>query len=228
MRTIRNFGRYVIIILGFFLGLILFYIVCAYGLSRITVNSDFQESSNDSVFIFLMTNGVHTEIVLPLTSDMINWGHFVNPGDTKSGSGYFRYVAFGWGDKGFYLETPTWADLKFKTAFNALFFLSSAAMHVTFYHDLFESDDCKKIPISKDSYKMMVDYITKSFRLENNLPILIKGASYGTNDSFYEANGRYNLFFTSNTWTNNGLKYANLKACLWTPFDKEILNKYSN
>ncbi|HET6557866.1 MAG TPA: TIGR02117 family protein [Prolixibacteraceae bacterium] len=226
MRTIRNFGRYLITILGVFIGLIVLYLLTAFGLSRITVNSDFQESSKDSVIIFVMTNGVHTEMVLPMTSEMMNWGHFVNPKDTKSGIDYYRYVAFGWGDKGFYLETPTWADLKFKTAFNALFFLSSAAMHVTFYTELNESKDCKKIQISKDSYKMMIDYITQSFRLDNNLPILIKGASYGKNDSFYEAHGTYNLFFTSNTWTNSGLKYANLKACLWTPFDNEILNKY--
>lgn len=226
MGTIRNFGRYVINILGFFIGLILLYLFVAFGLSSITVNSDFQESSKDPITIYVISNGVHTEIVLPMTSEMIDWGHFVNPKDTKSGIDDFRYVAFGWGDRGFYLETPTWADLKFKTAFNALFFLSSAAMHVTFYQDLVEGKDCKKIQISKDSYKMMVHYIILSFRLDNNLPILIKGASYGNNDSFYEAKGTYHLFFTSNTWANSGLKYANLKACLWTPFSKEILNKY--
>lgn len=226
MATIRNVGRYVIRILGFFIGLILLYLFAAYGLSKITVNSDFQEACKDPVVIFVMSNGVHTEIVLPMTSEMINWGQFVNPKDTKSGMDHFRYVAFGWGDKGFYLETPTWADLKFKTAFNALFFLSSAAMHVTFYQDLVEGKDCKKILISKDSYKIMGDHIMKSFRLDNNLPILIRGASYSSNDSFYEANGTYNLFFTSNTWANSTLKYANLKACLWTPFSKEILDKY--
>lgn len=226
MRAIRNFGRYLIITLKIFVGLIIAYLFTAYGLSKITVNSDFQESSKDSIVIFVMTNGVHTEIVVPMSSEMMNWGQFVNPKDTKSGIDYFRYVAFGWGDKGFYLETPTWADLKFKTAFNALFFLSSAAMHVTFYTDLRESKDCKKIQISKESYQLMIDYITQSFRLDHNLPILIKGISYGTTDSFYEANGTYNLFFTSNTWTNSGLKHANLRACLWTPFDDAILNKY--
>lgn len=72
----------------------------------------------------------------------------------------------------------------------------------------------------------MIDYITNSFKQDNNLPILIKGASYGHNDLFYEATGTFNLFFTCNTWANNGLKHAKLKACFWTLFDKGILNKY--
>ncbi|MFM7854609.1 MAG: DUF2459 domain-containing protein [Flammeovirgaceae bacterium] len=49
---------------------------------------------------------------------------------------------------------------------------------------------------------------------------------YWDNDSFYEAKGTYNLFFTCNTWVNEGLKKAGLKACLWTPFDSGLLRKY--
>jgi uncharacterized protein (TIGR02117 family) len=225
-RTIKIFGKYLGKTLGIFVGLILLYLISAVGLSKITVNSDFHESTDNSIYIFVITNGVHADIVLPITSDIINWADFVNPLDTKSKIDSFNYVAFGWGDRDFFLETPTWADLKFSTAFKALFLLSSSAMHITFYHDLTENNDCKKISISKDNYRMIIDYVKKSFKLDNNLPILIKGVSYAANDSFYEANGSYSLFFTSNTWTNSVLKYANLKACFWTPFDREILNKY--
>ena len=49
---------------------------------------------------------------------------------------------------------------------------------------------------------------------------------YGKSDKFYEANGTYNLFYTCNTWTNNSLKSAGLKACAWTLFDDPILDKY--
>lgn len=198
----------------------------AYGLSKITVNKDNSTSINDSIEIFVATNGVHTDIVLPLTNDLIDWKNFVNPEYTKSGYDNYRYVAFGWGDKGFYLETPTWAELKFKTAFKALFFLSSSAMHVSFYRNVKENDGCKSIKVDKNKYMKIIEYVTNSFKLENNSPILIKDASYGINDSFYEATGKYNLFYTCNTWTNNGLKYAGLKGCYWTPFDSEILNKY--
>ena len=34
--------------------------------------------------------------------------------------------------------------------------------------------------------------------------------------------GKYNLFYTCNTWANNVLKSANLKACLFTLTPKTI------
>ena len=49
---------------------------------------------------------------------------------------------------------------------------------------------------------------------------------YGKNDAFYEATGRYSLFHTCNTWTNNALKIAGQKACVWTPFDTGIFYHY--
>jgi hypothetical protein len=55
-----------------------------------------------------------------------------------------NYLAFGWGDKGFYLNTPEWADLKVSTALNAAFGLSSSAIHSTFYKKLRENETCKK------------------------------------------------------------------------------------
>ena len=39
-----------------------------------------------------------------------------------------RYVAIGWGDRGFYVDTPTWADLKLSTLCNALFVPSESVL----------------------------------------------------------------------------------------------------
>ncbi len=101
-------------------------------------------------------------------------------------------------------------------------------MHVTFYDRLRETESCKKICINKESYLKLINYISESFSPDSlGSPRQIKGASYWDNDSFYEANGTFSLFFTCNTWTNTGLKTADLKACLWTPFDKVIFQKYS-
>ncbi len=211
---------------GIFLLLIIIYIISAYTLSYIPVNSDFVDCKKDAVEIYIMTNGVHTDLVLPIKNEHKDWSASVNPANTKSGSTRANFVAFGWGDKGFYLETPTWADLKFKTAFNAAFYLSTSAMHVTFYENMGESKSCKKILITKESYLQLISYINKSFTADaaGNYK-LIKGA-YGRNDSFYDANGKYSLFFTCNTWANSGLKAADLKACLWTPYDQAIFDKY--
>ena len=45
-------------------------------------------------------------------------------------------------------------------------------------------------------------------------------------DAFYDAKGKYSLFYTCNTWANCALKAANQKASLWTVYDKGIFCHY--
>jgi uncharacterized protein (TIGR02117 family) len=117
------------IILGFilFVGL---YLLSAYILSRIRVDKEAEDSKD--VTIYIKTNGVHTDIVVPVKNDQMDWSRDIRFENTVSKDSAEKFVAFGWGDKGFYLETPTWGDLTFKTAFKAAFALSTAAIHATF------------------------------------------------------------------------------------------------
>ena len=52
----------------------------------------------------------------------------------------FLQISIGWGDKGFYLDTPTWAELKLSTALIAGFGLGNAALHITYYDEIAEDD----------------------------------------------------------------------------------------
>ncbi|WP_300565620.1 TIGR02117 family protein [Flavobacterium sp.] len=211
-----------------FLGIISFviiYILSAFGLSRITVNSDVEPK--DEVAIYILSNGVHTDIVVPIKNDIKDWRNEIEFQQTKSKDSLANYLALGWGDKGFYLETPEWSDLKASVAFKAATGLSTSAMHTTFYRNLSEGENCKKIQISKENYQHLVSYISDSFERDADQKITwISGRSYGKNDAFYEAKGSYNLFYTCNTWANNALKSANQKASLWTPFDTGIFSHY--
>ena len=226
---IKSLFKLIIKLIGGFLLFILLYFISAFGISSIEVNSDFKETSKDSIEIHLLTSGVHADLVLPFQNQWMDWSKYVSPKDTKSKDSTFKHVAFGWGDKGFFLETKTWDDISFNTTFKALFFLGSGAMHVTFHDQLNVSEKCIKISISKDNYMQLVNYIVNSFRFnESGVTQKIDGESYFENDAFYEANRTYSLFYTCNTWANNGLKSAKLKACLWTPFDSSIFNKYQD
>jgi uncharacterized protein (TIGR02117 family) len=224
---LRQIFRILVKSLAYFALFILVYFLFAYGLSSIPVNSNFKQSENDGVEVYILTNGVHADIVVPVRNQYMDWSTFVNQSDTKAGGTDAKNIAFGWGDKGFYLNTPTWPDLKFSTAFKALFYLSSSAMHVTFYSDLKESASCRKISITNESYINLTKYIVNSFDLNEEAScIQIRYASYSDNDAFYEAKGKYSLFYTCNTWTNCGLKAAGMKACVWTPFQDAIFDKY--
>lgn len=216
-------------ILKFFLtiiGLLLIYIISAIIFSVIPVNKN-QLEHNKEYIIYIKSNGVHTDLVLPIKTDVKDWSEKIKFENIQSKDSTHHYLAFGWGDKGFYLDTPEWSDLKFSTAFKAAFNLGTSAMHTTFYKHIQENKNCVKIEISKEQYQKLITFIEASFQYDSNgNPIFIEATTYGKNDSFYEANRTYNLFYTCNTWANQALKRADMKAAFWTPADKGIFYHY--
>lgn len=223
MKTARRllviFGKSLLV----FLIVAVLYGIAAFSLSRITVNDN---PKRGEIAIYLRSNGVHTDIVVPAKTEIHDWTQQIVPEHIKAGQ-TAEYLAFGWGDRDFYLNTPTWAELKFSTAFNAAFYLGTAIVHTEYEHNLVESAQCKKIMISGEDYRKLADYISGSFKTDENGNVLwIAGSGYGKDDTFYEAKGKYSLFKTCNTWTNSSLKAAGQKAAFWTVTDTGLLCHY--
>lgn len=199
------------IVLAIFSILIL-YVLCVLVLPLFSVHKNPAITENN-VEIYILTNGVHTDIVCPVKSEQIDWSNLIAFSDTK-GQQEAKYIAFGWGDKGFYLDTPEWKDLKVSTALKAAFWLGNSAMHVTFYNKMHIDNDCRKININVSDYENLIQYIKASFRYDEKgkVELIATEMVYGNNDAFYEATGTYNVFFTCNTWANNALKAAHQTA----------------
>ena len=222
MKIIKKLLKYTAI----FVLSLMTYLLIVTLLSFVSVNEDFAENQKE-IPIYILTNGVHTDVVLPLKSEHYDWTNQLKPEHTKAKDSTYQYAALGWGDKGFYMETPTWADLKASTELKAASGLSTTAMHVTFYKDLKESKSCKKLQISFDNYKKLILFINESFQTKSGEFLKIEtDAVYGKHDVFYEANGSYSLFYTCNSWANQALKAANQKASLWTISDSGIFRHY--
>ena len=213
-------------IVGGFVGLILFYLLFAFLLSRITFEGE--QARGKDVTIYLMTNGVHTDIVVPARHNLVDWTQKVQYKNTRSNDTSQAYLAMGWGDKGFYLETPTWAELKPSVAFKAATGLSTTAIHATYLANIRLGDSCRQIVISTEQYQRLITYITSSFEPDANGHFIhIKtDANYGATDAFYEAVGSYSMINTCNEWVNDGLKKTGLKSCVWAPFDTGIFLMY--
>lgn len=222
----KRIFKYILKSIGLLFGLLLIYLLAVIILPLIPVNKT-TSSSGDWVEIYILTNGMHTDIVVPVETDVINWSEIIPFDDTKAKQP-MKYIAFGWGDKGFYLDTPEWKDLKFSTAFKAAFWLGDSAMHTTFYNSISESEDCKKMTISKNEYIKMVNYIKNSFEFGTigKVQLIPTEMVYGDNDSFYEARGTYNIFFTCNAWASDALKEAKQTAPLWTATQQGIFYHY--
>ena len=213
--------------LGVLLGIIAVYLIGVFVIPFIPVSAEKTNEPKD-VDIYILTNGVHTDIVVPIKSDVYDWSTLLPFENTISKRTDFNYVSIGWGDKGFYLDTPTWAELKPSTAFKAAFWLSESAMHCTYYTKMVEGDDCVKISITKAQYKRLIAFINDKFDkdAQGKVQFISTDAVYDKNDAFYDAKSSYNIFYTCNTWANDALKIAGQKAALWTALDFGIFTHY--
>ncbi len=205
---------------GYFLLVPAVYLLFALLLSAVTVNKKARNSNLDKS-IYLTTNGVHLSIVLPVKNidNQVLSGIKYTEND--------KYLSFGWGDKDFYLNTPTWGDLTFTNAFKALFLKSSTLMHVYRYKN--RHPNWVAIKVNQHQLKQLNTYFLKSFKKDRNgKKIILENQGYTSTDNFYKANGAYSCLKTSNTWVNTAFKKVGLKACLWTPFDFGLMEKYED
>lgn len=214
-----------------FLGIIGFAILCFAAeaiLSRIPGDIKKTSISAHEYNVYVMSNGVHTDIVLPVKSNIVDWMTVFPTRNNLSQDSIYNYIAIGWGDRGFYLNTPEWKDLTMKTALIAALGLGKTALHVTYYKQVHEDSFCYKVAIDSLQFIALKDYILASYAQgENSKPILIHTtAQYGKTDAFYEAKGSYSMFHSCNTWANDGLKAADMPAAMWTVFDTGILRHY--
>lgn len=210
-KTLKSIGYFLLLpIAGYFL--------ISYLLTSITINKSDNQSENTKE-IYLSTNGVHLDIIMPnenLSEELLKDLKFSNND---------QYLAFGWGDENFYLNTPTWKELTFGNAFRAMFLKSSTLMHLTRYKK--KRSSWTPVKLSADELKKINSHISSSFdKNSTGEKILFPGKGYNSNDDFYKAIGSYSCLKTCNSWVNTGFKKSGLKACLWTPFDFGLIEKY--
>lgn len=201
-----------------FLMLPLLYFAWAYTTMSITVD-DKEEFAEKTKAVYLKTNGVHLDVVIDQSDLSIKLTHSLIHFDNE------QYLAFGWGDENFYLNTPTWADLTFEHACKAMFLTSTTLMHVTRHEN--KEDHWVKVPVTSKQLNALNDYILHSFqRGAENEKRYLPNESYSIKDDFYKAKGSYSLFKTCNSWVNAGFVYSGIRACYWTPFDFGLINKH--
>ena len=179
------------------------------------INTDYNPE-NGEIEIFVTSNGIHTDVCLPVQDSLINWTEFI---DTKNFRGIKQspeFISIGWGDKGLYLNTRNWSDLKLSTFLNAAFLPSSTAMHVTYFKEQPTDSPIikvKRCKITKEKYAELIGFIKQSFVINpDTTPQLIPNIGYKSTDNFYEAKGSYYLFRTCNTWTNDALAIAGVRT----------------
>jgi uncharacterized protein (TIGR02117 family) len=210
-----------------FVGIVLFYLIVAFVLSRFSIEGI--EEENSTIEIAIVNTGVHTDFVLPKKNLVVNWDTLFPIENTLKKDTSLNFIAIGWGDRNFFLNTPTWDDLTVNTAVNAALGLGEAALHINYHQEIPTSHEHKRIYISENQYRKLVNYILENTVLQGNKPKKITPpipSILQSNDTYYEAPGSYGLFYTCNTFVNQGLIASGKRAALWTPFAGGIFDHY--
>jgi uncharacterized protein (TIGR02117 family) len=219
--TIHSGLRWIGWIAGTPFALAALYLIFAIILGAIPVNTGFVHSER-GVPVYLRTNGVHAELILPTRANGVDWSLDFPATDMRALAEPLPWVAFGWGDRGFFVNTPNWSDLKASTALWAISGLGDGAMHVE-YIETPRAYKARELLLSREEYARLASYIHGSFRRgQSDRPIRINAPGYFEADAFYEAVPNYKLWFTCNDWVRRALTVTGVRAPLWSPFETAL------
>jgi len=95
------------------------YLIAALIGSLVPVNRGWSEP-DQGVTIYLANNGIHSDIVMPVKAQGLDWAPFVPRSDFVSPDPNAGWIAFGSGEEHVYLDTPRWRDIRPGTVWSAL------------------------------------------------------------------------------------------------------------
>jgi uncharacterized protein (TIGR02117 family) len=200
------------------LALVFGYLVAGAIGGAIPVNRAWRPPAH-GVRIFIEDNGIHTGIVVPKVAAGVDWRALAPAGDLGDPRyGRFDHLAIGWGEKAFFLEPQTWADVKVATVLAAAVGSAQTLMHVEHVPAPAVGDDVRAVVVSEAEYRRLAAYIAASFA-----PGGKRYPGYARYDVFYDARGRYDAMATCNAWTGDALRHAGVRVGAWTPFPATVM-----
>lgn len=214
-RKARRFRRPLLAVSLLVLGPIAFYVAFLL-IGSWPVNRGFVESP-EGVAIYIWSDAVHTDLIVPIRNEIWDWSTTIDAADFAGDTAWATHYAIGWGDRGFYLDTPTWSDLKATTAVNALILPSGTVMHVRALTEPRDDERYHRVMISTEQYERLSESIRLGFKSQETRPAAIAGEAFGDHDVFYPARGRYYAFYTCNSWAGDRLEHAGVCVPWWSP-----------
>lgn len=219
-------GRIAIDVLLWLAALILAYGAAGLVGGSIPVNPGWRPPA-EGVTIYVETNGVHTDLVVPVAAAGIDWRDLARPEDIADPRyAAYDHLAIGWGEARFYLETPTWADVRPMTVLRAAIGSDRTLVHVEHIPAPLPGPDARRIVLREDEYRRLTAFIRASFAPvpPGYRPRPFRG--YGDYDAFYSGFGRYDALMTCNAWTGAALRAAGVRVGAWTPFAVTVMGWY--
>ncbi len=169
--------------------------------------------------IMVATNGIHTELVLPIATQAKDWRDtFPTTAERRRDGQIPTHISIGWGEREVFLNTPTWGDLNLATALRIAIRGGDGLMRIGHLVRPAPDENYRPLRLRTEEYLQLVQ------RIEAMLPPLAPGQvrrtylGFQPEDENYDTLGRYTLTNTCNQWTSDTLAEAGVKVGAWTPF----------
>lgn len=167
--------------------------------------------------IYVSGDMMHTNLFVPVRNDAYDWNQHLNLAALgKSPPATYRYLQFGWGDRIFYVETPSWDKISISSALRSLLLQNSAALFVKGHPSVphYPNETLRCISLDQAHYLKLMHFLKASFQTNHQGQERISSGQDG-DSSFYAATGHYSMFKTCNSWTAEGLRSAGVNTPLW-------------
>lgn len=172
--------------------------------------------------ILLLSGPIHTDIAIPLDEETRAVFSFLAETGFPLGHPDAEWLIIGWGGRAFYLETPSWSELKPLPVLRALT-IDRSVLHVDLAGHITEPQPAvAAFDIGDDQMARLRNFISDSFIRDAGVVAPIPNAGYGEIDRFFEAKGYFNALFGCNTWTAAALRSAGLRTGLWNPLPQSL------
>ena len=185
----------------------------------IPVNAGWRPPAS-GVTIWVETNGIHTDLLLPKVAAGVDWRPLARARDLADPRfAAYDHLAIGWGEQRFFLDTPRWRDARPAPLLLAAIGSDATLIHVEHVpapHAA--SDDVRRIVLRPAEYRRLAAFIRASWVIGGR-----RHRGYGGFDAFYQARGHYDAATTCNAWTGRALAAAGVRVGRWTPFPVTVM-----
>lgn len=203
--------------------LVVVFLFSAWIGSSIPRNGEWQEPET-GIPVMIGTNGLHTEIVLPVVSEGKDWREtFPTSGQPRDDGWMPTHIAFGWGEKEVFLNTPEWTDLDPSVVAGVVFGGGDGLLRIVHYVSPQANEDFRWITLRPEEYARLVAEI------EATLPPVPAGTersiytSYQRHAVHFDSTGRYTITNTCNQWVSDTLAKAGIRIGTWTPLSGGVM-----
>ena len=215
-RALRGTLRIGALILAALILLIVSYFVAALGFALFPAAGRPQQADGEPV-VYVCASLAHADIIMPSQDPLIDWSSLLAA--TPPGLPPEAYLAFGWGDLRFFLETPRWADVRLPIALGALAGLHDTAIRVVAVNQPAGDPYCQSLRVDRAGRQALIDHIRASLANEARpQPVAQSGF-----ETYYLAKGRYGPLRTCNQWVAEALAVAGLPHARFAPFSFSIM-----